>query len=178
LIGDVDEVPTVEALAALSETSKRGPVAFKQRNYYYYLNMLTEQRWYGSLAMALRWRTWLRGEILGTIGLRFQDLLIRGGPQAIRDARPTFMTAEGAGWHWSFLGGVDAIIRKIDAFAHAEHKGSALEADRLRAAIAQGRDPFGRWYLGFHFRPVPVDDRFPRYLRENVDRYPDLFYPV
>ena len=34
-----------------------------------------------------------------------------------------------------------------------------------------GEDLFGR---GKHFRSVPIDDSFPKYIRDNIDKYQNL----
>jgi hypothetical protein len=74
------------------------------------------------------------------------------------------------GWHFSYLGGVPAIRQKLQAFAHQEYNTSAmLDSDRLRRLIEAGEDIFGR--ASHKFIAVAIDESFPEYLRENLDRF-------
>jgi hypothetical protein len=83
--------------------------------------------------------------------------------------------AEEAGWHFSFLGGVEAIIDKIEAFSHAEFNSEAFKAaDRISGLMRRGEDLFGR---DQQFRFVDVE-RLPRWLRENLGRYRHLLAPT
>jgi hypothetical protein len=169
-ISDVDEIPNAAALQAASVRAE--PAVCRQRLYYYYVNLRLRQRWYGALLMALRYRRRLDGDWLGTAVVRFQDLLALGGPQAVRDRRPHFGVIEDAGWHWSYLGGIDALIEKVKSFSHTEANTDAiLDRTRLERALREGRDFMGRWYLGYRFETTQIDDSYPRFLRDNVERY-------
>jgi hypothetical protein len=68
------------------------------------------------------------------------------GAQAIREAkrRPPQGPVAG-GWHFSYMGGVDRIIEKLGAFAHAEYDTPAMK-DRafLEERIRTRHDLFGQ----------------------------------
>ncbi|MBP6313104.1 MAG: hypothetical protein KA408_12590, partial [Flavobacteriales bacterium] len=76
------------------------------------------------------------------------------------------------GWHFSYLGGVDRIIQKIESFAHAEYNEPKYK-DRaaLEKAIAAGEDIFGR---DFQYASIPIDSTFPQYIQHNKARFPHL----
>jgi beta-1,4-mannosyl-glycoprotein beta-1,4-N-acetylglucosaminyltransferase len=169
-ISDVDEIPNAAALQAATVRTK--PAVCRQRLYYYYVNLRLRQRWYGALLTALRYRRRLDGDWLGTAVVRFQDLLALGGPQAVRDRRQRFDVINDAGWHWSYLGGIDALIEKVKSFSHTEANTAAiLDRSRLERALRDGRDFMGRWYLGNRFETTPIDETYPAFLRDHIERY-------
>jgi beta-1,4-mannosyl-glycoprotein beta-1,4-N-acetylglucosaminyltransferase len=175
-ISDVDEIPNPAALRAAGVRAE--PAVCRQRLYYYYVNLRLRQRWYGALLMALRYGRRLDGDWLGTAVVRFQDLLALGGPQAVRDRRQHFGMIEDAGWHWSYLGGIDALIEKVKSFSHTEANTDAiLDRTRLERALREGRDFMGRWYLGYRFETTPIDESYPRFLRDHAERYAGWIRP-
>lgn len=76
-----------------------------------------------------------------------------------------------AGWHFSYLGGVERIKEKLSAYSHAEYDNDEVK-DGLIANIRNGRDIFDR--PDHHFKYVPIDDSFPKELVDNQDKYRDL----
>jgi hypothetical protein len=72
--------------------------------------------------------------------------------------------AEGCGWHFTWLGGPDAIRRKADQFCHLE----------LRQMILDGNDA-GEWYeQGWTWHgegPYPPPRRLNRLNPAKVNRY-------
>ena len=79
---------------------------------------------------------------------------------------------ENGGWHFSYLGGTEAIVRKIEAFAHTEYnKDDYKDVAQLEERIQNGMDIFGR---GFSYTFVPLDGSFPAYINQNKHRYAHL----
>ena len=176
-ISDVDEIPSAAALQVARTGAE--PTVCRQRLYYYFLNLRLRQRWYGDLLMALRYKRRLSGDWLGTAVVRFQDLLALGGPQAVRDRRHRFGVIEDGGWHWSYLGGIDALIEKVKSFSHTEANTEAnLDRTRLERVLREGRDFMGRWYLGYRFETTPIDEGYPRYVRDNADQFEAWIRPA
>jgi beta-1,4-mannosyl-glycoprotein beta-1,4-N-acetylglucosaminyltransferase len=69
------------------------------------------------------------------------------------------------GWHFSYLGGENAILNKIKAFADPEYgKPKYRDIGRIKAAIKNGKDLFGR---DLSFVTVPIDRTFPDFIRNN-----------
>ncbi|MFN9998340.1 MAG: hypothetical protein ACK52X_01820, partial [bacterium] len=49
------------------------------------------------------------------------------------------------GWHFSYLGGVKSIFKKVRAFAHQElNNEHFLDEDRIETCLKKGEDVFGR----------------------------------
>ena len=79
---------------------------------------------------------------------------------------------ENAGWHFSYLGGVERIIKKLESFAHTEYnKEEFKDPKKIEEAISSGRDILGR---DFHYKFIAIDDTFPKYLLTNMDKYRHL----
>ena len=147
LSSDVDEIPNPEILknAATLFSNTDSIYSFKQRSYYYYLNVLQSDDWLGTR--------------MGTYGrlknYSFNEL-----------RRETNTVIEYGGWHFSFQGGAERVKHKINSYSHQD-----LNTDDIRNSIEtkieNNVDPFGRSVL----QQVPIDDSFPKYLRENTGKY-------
>jgi beta-1,4-mannosyl-glycoprotein beta-1,4-N-acetylglucosaminyltransferase len=60
------------------------------------------------------------------------------------------------GWHFTYLGGVDSIIKKIKSFSHQElNNEEFLNRNRIEGCLKTGKDVFGR--SGHRFVTVRVD---------------------
>jgi beta-1,4-mannosyl-glycoprotein beta-1,4-N-acetylglucosaminyltransferase len=76
------------------------------------------------------------------------------------------------GWHFSYLGGVEKIILKIEALEHIEfNKDYYKDPSRLQEIINSGKDIFDR---DARYKFVPIDESFPIYLRNNISRFEHL----
>lgn len=89
------------------------------------------------------------------------------------ESRHGFPTLFPAGWHFSYLGGVDRIKEKLEAYSHVENDTPAIK-DSLEDNIAAGRDIFSRPDHKFEY--VKIDDSFPQYLVDNQDKYKELIH--
>jgi beta-1,4-mannosyl-glycoprotein beta-1,4-N-acetylglucosaminyltransferase len=126
LMSDVDEIPNpllIEQYAG--QVTHRRWVGFRAACYYYYLN-LRVPRPHKCIALARASRVRELG------GQHFRD----------KAHRPPIGPIDG-GWHFSYLGGVDAIITKLSSFAHAEFDTDALKDPAyLRCCVAERRSFF------------------------------------
>jgi hypothetical protein len=78
------------------------------------------------------------------------------------------------GWHFSYLGGLDAIRYKIASFAHQEYNSDEYINDNiLNYCVKNGYALFNQ---GTRFIPVKIDSRFPEYIIQNQDTYRHLIY--
>ena len=81
---------------------------------------------------------------------------------------------EKGGWHFSYLGGVNAIIKKIESFAHNEYnKPEFKNPEKIKQLITSGEDLFGR---GFKYQFLNIDANFPEYLQKNKERYKQFIF--
>ncbi len=86
---------------------------------------------------------------------------------------------EEGGWHFSYLGNWEQVLYKLRSFCHAkEVKYSIGDLDnpqKLIELIEQGIDLYGRDYSNSF---VELDERFPRYLLDNRERFNHLIKTI
>lgn len=187
LISDLDEIPDPEKVRQY--VNHKGLRIFRQRTFYYFLNCIKKS----DLESKNGGFTWN-----GTVMVNYSDLT---KPQELRElsmqmlrlyhkrfANRTFwkiyfglknffsgnkiVWVNEGGWHFSFLGGVDQIIRKLEAFAHTEYNNQQYKSpEKIKEAITQGKDIFGR---GFEYSVVKLDQTFPSYILQNKEKYSHL----
>ena len=155
MLSDVDEIPRASAMrpcAELVASGQVGPCAvLEQPLSYYYVNCISSERWHGTRMVRRDHFT------------SFQELRDSGGT-IIADA----------GWHFSYLGGPEAIRRKIGAYSHTEYdRPEITDAAHIQECMARGADLFGR-EMAYGF--VPLDETFPSHLLRNRDRYAHLVW--
>jgi len=103
--------------------------------------------------------------------VRFRDFssaeeVFRGGYRTIPDA----------GWHFSWMGGVERVRDKLAACSHQE-KNLPQYSDPAYIArtISAGKPLFD---ADGQFTYVSLDDSFPRWLYEHPERFSSLLKPV
>jgi hypothetical protein len=136
-IADVDEIPSLAALAAVPEPA----VAFRM--------------WLHPFAV-----DWQHPEPQLT-GVSVRRSLL-GSLTAARDRRSRYPAVDGAGRHFTFLGGQDAIRGKLQAFCH-------LEQYEMISAMNERDDCYRRGHAWWHpddCEPVTVDETWPEYIRD------------
>jgi len=137
LISDVDEIPSRVAL----EAKPRPAVALQQN----------------VCAFAVDWLGFKERTSVIANAAYVQE---RGSLAEIRDMRNTWPVVWGGGWHFCWLGGPEACLRKLDAFCHLEAR------DIVRRGIESGDFiERGLWNVA-QLEPVEVDGRWPAMIRE------------
>lgn len=153
LLSDVDEIPRASAVleAARTPTLKR----FQQRFYYYWLNCQCGEGCFSRLAT-------------------YADLQ-RLSPGRLRTAEGEVL--RDAGWHFSYMGGVERIQTKLQWFSHQEFNCRPYtEAAHIASAMDSGADLFGRAEMAFEL--VPVDKSYPAFIREHPERFAAWIRPM
>lgn len=200
IISDLDEIPSSAKIIEYKD--KPGIKLFRQSVFYYYLNCRGfvgghPYFWFGSVMAPyslvkdpqslrdLRGRFgWLaegNGDFLRRtyhhLGF-FAELLFR-----FRTVR--IVAIPNGGWHFSYLGGTERIIQKLEAFAHPEYNKdeykNALKIEKALNASGEIKDLLGQKdTLGqpYTWKPIPIDESFPSFLRNNLKRYSRLILEV
>jgi hypothetical protein len=154
VVSDVDEIPRASTIALAQQ--KQGFVFLELALNYYYLN-LTAGPWLKAYAAPkqvidrmedLALPRWQELAYLDQIGRSSDDGVIRD-----------------AGWHFTWQGGVTAIMSKLDAFAHAEFQ--PLRNAALIERAMQDR----RFFIGNEALSEMPTDRLPATVRENLAHY-------
>ncbi len=154
LLSDLDEIPNPTLIKKLNATN--GPVALSLLFHYYFLNCQNtgRDRWWN-----------------GTIAASGKDFLAIT-PQGLRDKRNDYPVFKKAGWHFSYLGGLENIKYKIRSFAHTEfNKEEYLQDDFILKAISEGHDIFKRPGVTYQFVPLYY---YPPFLQRVMKQYPSF----
>ncbi len=182
LISDLDEIPRPEKIAKYVGTP--GVTVFDQTYYAFYLNYrnVRQQWWHGTRMVSYKDFCHAfdgvkvhEDEFLppsvneGTTASKIRCRRLprsRGGEHVVKNG----------GWHFTCLGGAEALAKKIASFAHQEYNPGEGKVDvaELDAMIRSGRGPF--WEMRCFAEPM--DGTYPEYVRKNAARYAHLVYPV
>lgn len=178
MLSDVDEIPRPQSvLRAKKElTDAVSSVRLELRSYNFYINYenCTCPKWLLG-TIAVKYGDFIGGEL--TAKVKYDRYTQKSENQGVALHKLRFVTPElvvsEAGWHFSFLGGIDAIQRKLVAFSHSEF--GSVPREILEDRLRRGCDLFGR---NGKFFGVPIDSSFPCYVVENQSRFSKLIFPV
>lgn len=120
LLSDADEIPRAAAMPSVVEmVRRRGVAVLEQTLHRFYLNNVTEAEDH-------------RCGWCGTIAIRYRDLL-RSSPSECRrrwcaggqlsrfgSCKQRRVFVRNGGWHFTYMGGMEAVVYKRQNFAHAE----------------------------------------------------------
>lgn len=177
IYSDLDEIPSPEKITKYR--NKPGIKVFEQRFYSYYANCALVE--HPSLPKSpnndgqARWH--------GSVMAYYRDFSDTKSFRKMRDrSEPEVTIIEDGGWHFTYLGGIDSVIYKLNSFAHAREKKYGIQqtlkvnsVDALNEMINQGKDILGR---DMSYKFVTPDDTLPKYLVENQNLYLNLFHYV
>lgn len=171
MVSDVDEIPSPAAVRAASK--QKGVIVCEQLMCNYYFNFIsyTTPIWPGT--KIVRYKEFYSPETYAKmLPSVYVDERVNVGPSAtrLRYLTPTSRIRKG-GWHFSYLGGAKAIVSKIGSIAVEYRDGNNTREEWVAKTIEQGLDVCG---CGRRFFAVPLDDRFPVWIRENKERFSGL----
>jgi beta-1,4-mannosyl-glycoprotein beta-1,4-N-acetylglucosaminyltransferase len=147
IVSDADEIPSADAVRRWRQGHDARQ--FTQLFCYYWMNCVGGF-WAGSRIVP------------------FHQLHRFAGMSALRHT--DLPSLDNGGWHFSFLGGADAIRAKLAAYAHQDLNTPRYNAEVYLAAVTSlGLDLFGRGGMDFDFRDV--DHRFPAAVSRHPERY-------
>lgn len=147
IIEDADEMVKPEILQSIEKTIVDGSNAVEQILHTYFMNFkCTNMKWAGSKILRRKFVT---------------------DPSEHRFHTPASGVILNGGWHFNFLGGVEAIKLKLQSYAHQEFNNDEVFG-RLGDYLIQKKDALGRLY---QYEVVPIDENYPKYLRENPDKF-------
>lgn len=131
-----------------------------QFNYSYWLNYRSNEEWQGTLMS------------------KIENIFV-GFNKRYRTEKPNKLA--NGGWHFSNMGGVEQIIKKIEAYDHSNEvipMLSQFEGYGIQYRIEHGQDFLGRPtnYQGVPYEfHIEEDKNLPTYLVENKDTWPLMF---
>ena len=154
IIADVDEIPnpkTLNPILTHANTIKDLKVIiFNQYEFYYYLNNLRKNIWTGTKVCHKK---------------LFEDYT----PQQVR-CNVEGKNYKDAGWHFSYLGGKEAVKLKLQSFSHQEYNNEET-FNKIENSLDKGVDMFERQIPN---KFIPISDIHPQYIIDNQDKYKHL----
>lgn len=167
LVSDVDEIPHPDAIRTLlthpegRRLLQKHPVAFDLRAYFYYVNCARDRLMPGTVAILYKKLT--------------QPELMR----TIRDRAPRIGDA---GWHFSYMGGPERILQKIEFLGHGKKPGANATStmptlELIRSSMESGTSDAHN-DNGDHYRFLCMEDGYPAYMPTLVAKYPYLYRHV
>lgn len=186
IISDIDEIPRPAKIIEAKEL--KGIKIFEQEMFYYFMNCLNVSnigrnrkfKWFGPimadfkyLKTPQKWRN-ICVNLMGVYhpnplyqiyGFLYYNLL------KVFNRNPIHIMKDG-GWHFSYLGGIEKIIEKIESFHHTEYNAEEYKnPDKIEKAMNEGKDIFGR---NLQYQFVKLSSTFPRYILENEKKFNHL----
>lgn len=188
VISDLDEIPRPEVLARLKAdpASARCLTILESDASYFYLNVMPVPRSL-SLVQAPRvvaacnagdpqaLRAFRARTSRSALAAPIQPLLARLRAWANFGAPLEVRVEPRACWHFTYLGGIEAVRAKISAYSHTEVATDAiLDAGAIARSIAERR-----FFLGdIKLEDVALDESFPRALHEAPEKWMHLVAPT
>jgi beta-1,4-mannosyl-glycoprotein beta-1,4-N-acetylglucosaminyltransferase len=152
LISDVDEIPRGSMIPRSVQPSQ--VYVFEQDLYYYTMTKRARERWRGTRACRLSdLRAWT--------------------PQVVRFAGG--IPIQHGGWHFSYMGGVDAIQAKLAAFSHRDlNRAEYNSAAEIIRRVGANQDLFDREVITLE--TVAGLDHLPEYVRSNPSKFTTMIW--
>ncbi len=161
ITSDIDEIPSTEVLENYKDWFEVDSLYhFKQNMYMYYLNNYKTDNWYGSRACSF---SYLKDKSIDDIRQSTEN-----------ENKLSGFVIENAGWHFTYLGGEDQIKYKLESFSHQEYNIPSVKRN-IKNCLDNNIDVFGR---GINYKVVDIDDSFPNYIAENLEKYSHLIKNV
>lgn len=166
MIGDADEIPRVETIQKLRE-SRQSIWGFRMPLFNFKFNyMMCTQDYYSVWSGAIR-----RSLLNSPEDFRRMRHVLNQCPYNFSD--DNVQLVEHAGWHFTYLGGKDFAVTKIQSFSHDEtNRPEILDHLDLDESIRQGAG-IDRTATDYRFTPVALDDYFPKTVVNNIEGYKD-----
>lgn len=178
---DLDEIPNPDAIESLNDYYDSNSIYnFAQEYCMGYFNMIEKTGIFRSQTPDFDYDDYPRW--IGTKLFKFEYLKKYTFTQIRQniDSEKNVRIFPG-GWHWTYVGSYDSFtakerfIQKLHSGPHQEHNTEnvkMLVEERLKSNL----DPLGRG--GCVYEVVKIDDTYPKYIQNNIDKYSYLIKDV
>lgn len=171
IVSDLDEIPL--AGKVLEYKNKPGVRVFEQYLCFYYLNNVCTHMTGDADKIHNRngfgfWR--------GPVMLEYKLIKDIKSTRLYRDLSPSeVMVIPESGWHFSYMGGVEKIIGKIESWAHKEYNNDNYKnPDYILKSIRDGKSLFDPETT---FKLVDIQQSglpYPKALLNNIEKYKEM----
>lgn len=170
IYSDLDEIPKTEKIREYRDTP--GTKVFQQLFCTYFINCLCTDGPVEPCQLNHNGLHYWRGSVMAP----YSEFKNTKEFRKRRDRQESgIVQIEDGGWHFTYLGGLETVRQKLLSFAHTKEDKYRLEHldsdEKLQQVLDKGEDLFDREY---HYQFVEFDEQFPRYVRENRERFNHL----
>jgi beta-1,4-mannosyl-glycoprotein beta-1,4-N-acetylglucosaminyltransferase len=174
MISDLDEIPRPDAIRQWLKGDRKGVGYFAQGSYKYWLNMVSGWDWLNGTRI-LTYGSFKSGT--GYELPEYTQYLVEECNQGITPTKIRFVRdriIHNGGWHFSWLGGVESVRTKLNAFAHQEMN-TVLHNDTtfIEDVIAKRRLLHDSHAENCHVVKLKYPE-FPEYIVNNQEKYAHL----
>ncbi len=156
IIEDADEIVRGEAIPFLVSTLMSGQemaVAFEQEMHYWFLNV------YDKAPLRKFGRYWQ-----GSVACSYHTLK-QYTPTDIRSLRFTLPCITDGGWHFSYMGGSQRVVNKVDyLMCHTREEFYDVFHKTIDEVMNKATD----------FIVVPIDEDYPEFIRSNIPYFTEI----
>jgi beta-1,4-mannosyl-glycoprotein beta-1,4-N-acetylglucosaminyltransferase len=176
LLSDLDEIPRPELVAQYAGSAE--VVSFNVDYYCYYINSQNyyQRNWLGTTLVS--YENFF--SVADNLKVAYNDYMLEEYNQGTTPTKLRCASElrrciiKNGGWHFTSLGGADAVLQKLRAFAHQEFNLEEISAEQIGALISSGKGPFIKQ---IHFAK-PINSSFPKPIIDNPKKYSHLIFPV
>ncbi len=176
IISDLDEIPNPDSISAYMP-SLYLRASLLQRAYIYYLNnlVLLDGKPYTWKLPKITTFKYLRKNFLCLEEVRnYRSFGVLRGLKRNWMKLRTQQISNG-GWHFTWMGGVEKILLKMDSMAHQElNKPENRNRELIEKKIRSGGDILGENVAGAATQLINIDYSMPRYLQQHPDEFSNL----
>lgn len=170
IVSDVDEIPSKNSVLEAKNISK--PCVFEQYLCFYYINNVCTHYGHGNAILNREGFGYWRGPVM----LNKSEIKTVKATRLLRDCKTDdVQVLTKSGWHFSFLGGTDHIIKKIESWSHAEFNNEKIKnREYIETSIRSGKsifEPDSKFKL-FDVQGSMVE--FPLTVKTHPDKYKSL----
>jgi beta-1,4-mannosyl-glycoprotein beta-1,4-N-acetylglucosaminyltransferase len=155
MISDLDEIPSPDVVRALPDVPhlENEPISLAEDHFNYFLNCRYVGSWYG------------------TVICKYKNLVM---PQPLRDSRNKLPhIGPHAGWHFSYLGGVEKIKAKLNSIVDGNDR--LAQDEYIEKCLNEGVDLCQR---DFKFEFIPMREIGIGGIDLFIAKYPHLYRAV
>lgn len=177
LISDVDEIPKASVLKEIIDNGINQIYGLKMDMYMYFLN--NQLIYDGGSSMTIEQSKegiWHCTAVLPYKLLKQKPNRLRKIIMRTRRRGEVFKIIPNAGWHFTYLGGVKNIIKKLEAFSHTEFNNDTFKSqEKIEEYISTGKDLFGR---DMQFKMLDNLEALPKFIQENANnpKFKEYFF--
>lgn len=173
IVSDLDEIVSPYGVGQIRSILRQNPekiLRLELLHAWYFLNYVDQQKFFlaAPVAYTIGEAEKKHQKCLGEYPL---DARGRITPQTARSWNDC-TKVQCAGWHFSYMGGIERIKKKVQAFSHQEYNTDEwLDTQRIINTIKSGQDLFDRGIADFV--SIPIDYFMPEPVKKNPKKYKD-----